>query len=485
MNPSSTQTFDASPDAGILIETLRSIGYDLETALCDILDNSIAAESTEININYTFSGADTSFHIADDGVGMDFNQMLTAMKPGSHSFSKVRKKTDLGKFGLGLKTASFSQTNLFSLSSKKNGITKHLTWDLSHVQRNNKWEVLEYCPNPDIPNHYLHKLESGTVVSWWGLDRLFTKKYSDSEKKKFLKQMSHTKKYIGMVYHEFIETNLKINLNDLEIPAWNPFKSDSSSLQTLPTVTLPNDQGTIKGYVLPHKSKISAEEYELGKGPFESWTAHQGFYLYRNKRIIIAGDWLGLFKKESFYDLCRIKIEINQNVDNDWQLDIKKSIARPPLYLRDILNKISADVRLKGIEVYKHKGKIINRSQSKIEFIPLWIEQYLQNKRLTKINRNHPIIKPYEKDKNIELMLRLIEESLPIPQITLQETLSNERHSQPFEMDENNEIIEGIKLLYNVLKNTGLDHNRIIAQISFTEPFNHHIEKINSINYEA
>ena len=116
---SSLQTVTATPEASSMIETFRSIGYNIETAIADIIDNSISAEAKNIWINFEWLGADTWLSIKDDGFGMNNEELIQAMRPGSKNPLEDRTDNDLGRFGLGLKTASFSQARKLSVISKK------------------------------------------------------------------------------------------------------------------------------------------------------------------------------------------------------------------------------------------------------------------------------------------------------------------------------------------------------------------------------
>ena len=92
-----------------------------------------------------------------------------------------------------------------------------------------------------------------------------------------------------MVFHRYMEEGLKIFFRDREIKPWDPFMIGADGLQSKPETRLEGGSIRIKGFVLPHRSKLSAEQYNYGKGPKDSWTAHQGFYVYRNRRLLVAG----------------------------------------------------------------------------------------------------------------------------------------------------------------------------------------------------
>jgi len=257
----------------------------------------------------------------------------------------------------------------------------------------------------------------------------------------------------------------------------------SDGLQTKPESVFENGKVRIKGFVLPHRSKLSAEQYLYGKGPQDSWTAHQGFYVYRNKRLLVSGDWLGMFKKEVHYDLCRVRIDLTNDLDEEWQIDIRKSVARPPSRLKETILSIAKDVRAQAVEVYRHKGKIVKRKLVKNEYFPFWEERTRHGKRFYKLNRNHPLIKELKENldtdpSKLEQLLQFIEETVPIPLITLQESENEKPHGQPFEGTDHNSIKETMQKLFKGFVSSGLSVEKAKARILNTEPYNFYPEYI-------
>ena len=108
-------TTPAIPEASSMIETFRAIGYSIEAAVADIIDNSISARAKNIWINFEWEGSETWLAVKDDGSGMNNDELVQAMRPDSKNPLDDRSTKDLGRFGLGLKTASFSQCRLLSV----------------------------------------------------------------------------------------------------------------------------------------------------------------------------------------------------------------------------------------------------------------------------------------------------------------------------------------------------------------------------------
>ncbi|HAE87147.1 TPA: ATP-binding protein [Candidatus Marinimicrobia bacterium] len=478
----------AEPEASSMIETFRAIGYSIETAIADILDNSISAGAKNIWIDYVWKGPDTLIGIMDDGCGMTNEELIQAMRPGSVSPLTKRDEHDLGRFGLGLKTASFSQCRKFCVVSKKDEAENYWTWDLDYVNQVKSWKLIKYIPEGLEFTKRIDQLNAGTLVLWWDIDRLTkdTQANKESSKADFFATMEKVKKHLSMVFHRYIEEGVNIWLRDRKIEPWDPFMIGFNGIQARPETLLEDGKVRIKGFVMPHRSKLSAEEYNYGKGPKDGWTNHQGFYLYRNKRLIVAGDWLGLFKREVHYDLCRIRVDLPNYIDDEWQIDIKKSVARPPSKIREPLISIAKDVRIQAVEVYRHKGKVIKRKLAKYEYIPLWEEKTRHGKRFYKINREHPILKEILKNTNglsrqFEKVLQFIEETIPVPLITLQENENERPHGQPFEGTNHDVVCEVMKKMYENLIAEGLQPEQAKARIANMEPFNFYPEYLESI----
>lgn len=477
------ETASAEPEAASMIETFRAVGYSIETAIADIIDNSISASAKNVWIDYLWKGPESILAIMDDGCGMDNEELIQAMRPGSVSPLAERDATDLGRFGLGLKTASFSQCRKFCVISKKNDVESFWSWDLDYVNHVKAWKLIRYCPEINELREKFNNISSGTMVLWWDIDRLTkdTSAEKDSSKADFFATMEKVKKHLSMVFHRFIEEGFKIYLRDRMIKPWDPFMIGYDGLQPRPGVELDNGSVIIKGFVLPHRSKLTPAEYNYGKGPKDSWSAHQGFYIYRNKRLLVAGDWLGHFKREVHYDLCRIRIDLPNNLDDEWQIDIKKSVARPPARIRNEINAIAREVRAHAIEVYRHKGKVIKRKLLSDEYFPFWEEKTRHGKRFYTLNRKHPVIidllsERSEISQQIEKVLQFIEETVPVPLITLQENENEKPHGQPFEGKSADVVVGVMKAMYEKMISTGDTPDYAKARIANIEPFNFYLE---------
>jgi hypothetical protein len=483
------ETTPAIPEASSMIETFRAIGYSIEAAIADVVDNSISANAKNVWINFEWKGSETSLAIKDDGHGMKNDELIQAMRPGSKNPLDQRSTKDLGRFGLGLKTASFSQCRKLSVISKReNYHSVYWTWDLDFVNQTGKWDLIKYLPDNKFENE-IAEMVYGTIVIWNDMDRLLKNFQTNDTRalEKFLHIIEQVKKHLAMVFHRFIETGkIKIHFQDRIVDAWNPFLSNESSTQGFSEELLQNGKVIVKGYVLPHKSKISEEKYKDAEGP-KGWNEQQGFYIYRNERMLLAGDWLGIYRKEEHYKLARIKVDLPNSLDEEWQIDIKKSIARPPLILKDQLKAYSGQIRNQAVEVYRHKGKNITREQGQ-NFVPLWQEHKRGDKWFYKVNREHPIIDKVkaqaltDPNKAIEILIRFIEETIPSKSIYIKEAEEPESEGKPFEGIDHEPIRKVMQQIYDKLIGEGKTEAKAKANILNIEPFNHFPHFLEFIN---
>ncbi len=474
----------ANPNPSAMIETFRSIGYSVESAVADIIDNSITANAKNIYIDVRLIGKDITVSIRDDGTGMDNNELINAMKPGSHNPSDIRDIYDLGRFGLGLKTASFSQCSKFTVITKKNDEVNYWTWDISHVKKEKKWELIK---NEKVHDYIsiLNNQDSGTIVIWHQLDRIIDLKNENKDNFEMILAgiLRIVEEHIALIYHRFIENNfLSIYLNSNKINAWNPFLPGLKSVQVRPDEYLFNGLIKMKGYILPHKSKMSNTDFSKA-GRDDSWNKYQGFYIYRNNRILVFGDWLGLYNKEEHYKLARISIDIDNSMDSEWQIDIKKAVAVPPTYLKKQIKSYANDVRKQAVEIFRQRGAVLKRNYPNVNFEPVWLSKQKSGKRYYKINREHPLLKEFIIDKNINEILKFVEETIPVQNITINENENPDSSKKPFDSVPK-EIEFHMRKMYNSMKHQNIEFDEIKARIIAIEPFNNYPEFLEYIGEE-
>lgn len=336
---SNIQEIELLPDPERVIVGLRDTGYEFNTAVADIVDNSIAANASKVQLWLAADlKGDIRLLIADNGDGMDRQGLINAMRYGS----KARPSAaSLGKYGLGLKTASTAFCKRLSVVSRPDGKTLPImaTWDLYHVAKVNKWTLLlsETCDAEALdlldtvaPEH------AGTVVLWENVDRLI-KDYSDPSGKPARKALQakedSLRHHLAMVYQRFLDAgdsrapNVTIELNGKPVVSWDPFQRGLSELVAEESVDtrLPDGREAsfiVRAFILPRREEFPDDK--LASSALLS-NERQGIYIYRENRLIHDADWLGLYQKEPHLTLLRVEFSFDHNLDDAFHLDIKKS----------------------------------------------------------------------------------------------------------------------------------------------------------------
>lgn len=486
-----TDNYDVvEPYAAAMIESLRAVGYDLSTAIADLVDNSITACATEVDVVFFWNGEASRIAVIDNGSGMTEAKLIEAMRIGSDP-TLTRDRNDLGRFGLGLKTASFSQCRRVIVSTRTNGAEiRTRCWDLDYVRTTGEWRVLREG-SAKSAEFAARISNSGTAVIWERLDRLVsgTKAEIERDRDIFSGRIELVEKHLAMVFHRFLERSrgITLRINGNVVKPWDPFLTSNPATQhPEPEILLINGETVIvDAHILPHHSKLTPEEY-IQAGGLHGWVAHQGFYIYRNSRLLVAGDWLGLgVKKEEHYKLARIRIDLPNTLDDVWELDIKKSTARAPVQLRESLTRIGRATRERAVEIYRHRGSVVGRAHAE-ENAFMWQQKVSHGKIFYRINRDHPLVRRILSEDapdraTLKACLRLIEESVPVPLIILNKSQKPECESVPFEYAESGEVYELAVQLYQALIQTGVSRNAALERLHRMEPFNRLSEFIENL----
>jgi len=473
----------AAPNAASLVESLRAFGYGLPTALADLLDNSLFAGAKNIWIQFHWAGENSAIAITDDGRGMDEPTLLDAMRLGSRNPRDDRHPDDLGRFGLGLKTASFSQCRCVTVRTCiRKGSVCTRRWDLDHISRTNSWQLLRNAsPLASRLSAQLAAQTQGTCVVWENLDRLVsdTATDSDNDERVFLTRAEAVRDHLATVFHRFLDGScgVRLSINGRQVDAWDPFLSAEPATLKLGAETLlcAGSQIHVVPYVLPHLSRIDPQTHRLAAGQ-RGWNAHQGFYVYRNRRLIVAGDWLGIrgWRQEDHYKLARILLDLPNALDDAWQIDVTKSRAIPPPALRDELARIGEYTRSQAKRVYSHRGAKLTPAGT-ADRVFLWEQRAKHNKVFYRLNREHPLLRDVTascSDKaQLGALLRLIEETIPVPLITISNSEQPDRTSGPFESAKSNEILQVMRQVLASLRTSGLNREDALKRLGTLEPF--------------
>lgn len=373
-----------------LLESMRSVGYSFSAAIADIVDNSIAAQATQIDIIAdTVDGAYVC--IFDDGAGMQPSLAREALKlAGTRNIE--RKTTDLGRFGLGLKTASLSQGRRFTVVTMRDGTLTGLQWDLDFVLETGSWaiRVLDDADIDAVPyGNLVRATEHGTLVVWESLDYMLAGAHDVSGW--MSARLGDLRDHLGLVFQRFLEGRdaTAISINGICVNPIDPFLERNSKTQIAPieNVTIDGRAVAVEAFTLPHVSNLSAKERmreDLGARMRE----HQGFYVYRNRRLISAGGWFGLSKQDELSKQTRVRVDIPPELDHHWQLDIKKSRVEPPQAFRQRFRQIIDQVKLKSTRVHKFRG----RRASDADFSFLWRVVEDRDGFRYEVNAEHPSV---------------------------------------------------------------------------------------------
>ena len=484
----------APPQAASLAESLRAFGYELPTAIADLVDNSITAGARHVWIDFHWAGEDSVIAVTDDGEGMTAESLVAAMRPGSQNPLTDRAPHDLGRFGLGLKTASFSQCRRVTVRSRtRSSSPATRCWDLDHISKVNDWQLLRSCDAAaETQFKRLVGLKHGTTVLWQKLDRLVSgvETECDADEDVFLRAAELVAKHIGCVFHRMMcgRNNITFLLNGTAIQAWDPFLVDEAATQRLPSEKL-HFQGHIvevEPFVLPHLSKLDTSAHRTAAG-LRGWNAHQGFYIYRNCRLLVLGDWLGIkgWRQEEHYKLARIQVDLPNALDHEWEIDVTKSRARPPEKLRRELVRIGERTRSVAKRVYSHRGAKLVPTEGQ-ERVFLWEQTAKHNRVFYRVNREHPLVKQIRAAcsdiPKFSALLRLIEETIPVPLITITGREKPDQTIGPFEKSRESEILEVMRQVFASLRASGLSRKEALLRLAHFEPFPRFPELLQTIH---
>jgi len=413
------------PNPADLIESLRDVGYTLPTAIADLIDNSITASSRNIQVAVDPSQPRPHVYVLDDGSGMSAERLIEAMRMGTAGPLSARDRNDLGRFGLGLKTAALSIGRCLTVITKRvedsNPIVRR--WDIDYIRQSGKWTLLREPTS--VAARYVDTVAarpSGTAVVIEGLDRAnFLHVPSSALDSHLADALSDLSSHLGMVFHRFIAEGLAIRLGVTPVPAWDPFLQTKSFHLATELVPYGSSQIVVKPFVLPHQSQLTDAEFDCANG-VNGWNAHQGFYIYRCRRLIVPGTWLNLsLKKEEHYKLARIQVDLPNTLDAEWKLNIMKSQVAAPPAMRDTLVRIARQVRHEASGVYRHRGT----SDVTLGGNPpraIWMRLDAKRKVRFRLDRTHPVLYALLNSGGpsaqiLADVLSLIEQSVPIDSI--------------------------------------------------------------------
>ena len=415
------------PSAACLSASLRDLGYSLETAIADLIDNSISANADRIEIFCDVAGSNPAVVIRANGKGMTAAELLTAMRHGTNNPRQERVPRDLGRFGLGLKTASFSQCRSLTVLSAKDGVRSAAEWDLDLVDKSDDW-ILRILDETDI-NELPHTGtlgNHGTAVIWRELDRLIEMDDKHRQQEIVNEKLGAVERHLSLVFHRFLAGEVKgyckisLFINGHPIEAFDPFCRKNPTTQILPEeiVRIGVAEVRMQPYILPHHSRLSVTEYDYYQSRSD-FISNQGGYVYRNGRLMAWGDWFRLVPKGEATKLARVQIDFPNTLDEAWTIDIKKSRARPPHSVRERLRQIIARITARSVTVHRGRGQKLFQEVSS----PIW-ERYADQTGIRyAMNKNHPLVQGLRERldeqalHHLDFLIEAVSAALPIEMI--------------------------------------------------------------------
>lgn len=478
------------PRASVMIEAMRDIGYSFDSAVADIIDNSIAAGAKNIDLRYGWEADQPWMAVIDDGCGMVRAELLEAMRPGSKDPRLERAAHDLGRFGLGLKTASFSQCRELTVLTRSAEEFNGMRWDLDRVSETNRWEIIEIhqtglsnlpCGLPSDGN--------GTLVLWRKIDRLELSGMGEIGHEAFNELMFAVRQHLARIFHRFLAGELglkriRIAINGADVEPFDPFAELNIATQKFPleVVRFRDSEVKIQAFVLPHHSKVSAKEYERLAGP-EGYLRNQGFYIYRNRRLIIWGSWFRLARQEELTKLARVRIDIPNNTDHHWGIDVRKARAHPPLIVKNRLRQVIEQIRSGAKRPYTQRGRVIVETHAS----PVWVRKIHNDRIEYVINDEHPLLAELLNDlqvgdrQRLRQMIRMFGQTFPAA------AFFSDYSNTPKQIESEHPDMDVMLALAKMLvqANPDLDQTGLATVLTSMEPFSRYPDQIGVITKRA
>jgi hypothetical protein len=402
--------------------SMRDMGYSLETALADVIDNSISAGARTIRV-FAPPKVPLTIAILDDGRGMSEDEIEHALTLADAAPEAHRERTDLGRFGLGMKTASWSQCKRLTVVSAVDGTMCGATLDLDVIQQSGKW-IADFHSSEDLRSvAYASELgDDGTLILWESLDRL-EQSTEDESIRHLASRLSEVESHLELVFHRFLarepgQKSVSIVVNGRSLEPFDPFNSRHPATQQSATeVIRVGDKGDVKvqAFTLPHHTKITKGENDY-YARSEGYLRNQGFYLYRERRLILWGTWFRLIRQHPSLNLSRIRIDIPNTMDEEWRINIMKASAQPPRPVRDRLSRLLETLGGPARRVYERRGYV----QTLGTTFPVWSKKTSAGRISYSIDETHPLVSSFRETLDdgqrqvFHSVLQLVSSSLPL-----------------------------------------------------------------------
>lgn len=475
------------PVAPTLMGSLRSMGYSFESAVADVIDNSISAHATLVKVLFPADPLEPkAVGILDDGKGMSDEDLFEAMRYGSMASEAERDEDDLGRFGMGMKAASLSQCRNLTVVSYSKGKRSAYTWDYVYIQKKQNWIIQELTSQEIDKLPYVSQITEqakGTLVIWSDFDVL--SKSSDGQVYETLVGLKKSlDKTLALIFHRFLSATgsakLKIQINNLVVKPLDPFleRHPKTSGKKERTIAINDSKGIerlihVKPFVLPFATDLSDNDKKL-IGGIENLRAKQGFYVYRNNRLIIWGTWFGMKQRAELTKNARIRVDIPNTLDDIWGIDIKKQNASIPKRILNQLRKTVLDTLEASTNQQTYRGRTA-KIDDDTDYI--WDRKEGRNKMFYyQINRESKLFqfvkeRMSEEDFNyLEMLVTEIENNIPTQQMYIDK--SNEAITVEETDSRFDDVFQIAVTMVSTLKSaTNSTTESIINDLMKSEPF--------------
>ena len=469
------------PDPESLLESIRSVGYSLKEAISDLIDNSISANASSIRVIINLED-DGEFHLIDNGDGMDHQKLVSSFRLGSTNPKTTREENDLGRFGMGMKTASLSQCRSVTVTSKQNNCIVSRTLDLDEVSKQKKWVIGEKEIHSEIVKQ-LDDLEHGTIISWEKIDQIGI---SEEEHYNLLIDLEN---YISLCFHRFMErTNKRVSfyLNDSKEPI-QPVSPVVEGSQVFSEIAIDRVDSKMKAITIPIRKENRVNSLFNSLELFNGVENQQGIYIYRSDRLLCFGGWLGIVKPNNSYKLCRVIIDFKNDYSSDkvWSIDIKKTKADIPFeYRQEIKNFVKKAQLDSAKKIGRYNRKERRDAEGKL-YDNAYLWQVDKNKNYGfweyKLNIENPLFSGLLTKmprKDLQIILDIISRDLPISDIIQNNDEQPANHDTLYAEIDHVEILEkekyAAKLALNNALMLGITKYDAIEHILQSEPFSRH-----------
>lgn len=459
--------FSISPGTGMM-DVLGHSGYTFNYAMADILDNCISAHAKNIKIYFDLTLNNPYLYILDDGDGMTFDELKNAAVIGYKDIGEKREEDDLGRYSTGLKSATRSFCDDVVISSKPyDSRCNSIEIDYSHITESKKWEAFilnDFELEKEIGNH-------GTLVCCRNLhfaDGASSDVQVDSKLDSLEKSISH-------VFGKFLlsgDLHISIQVKGstpIEVKGWNPF----GLIENKSTKVVYNDSKKFKGYdinfkayVLPTFNNLSRvdQEYMTGNGLIDQ----EGFYIYRNKRLIKEGGWLGL-DKLGLDDKCkyaRIEVNIPSALDKDFKINFSKNALDIPEELKNVFYDVAKKARKESKTNFNYQKHPEIKRTTRKEEERIWKTYKSDGALVLSINMQHPLIQKLSTkltETELKKLCNVLTKSLPISMIQEQgtTTIAYTEH----------ELEDLMEDMYQKLLSSNMDVKDVKKKMASMEPF--------------